>query len=535
MTAAALLMALCASPARIAVLGDLTGGGDLAAFESCLETIALMHPDAVVNVGDLIPGYTDDRGELEAQWEEVLGIIRTCIPGTEPVLVPGNHDITFDEAESVWMEMTGDEPDRVEERCGIKLVVWDTSRMDHLDESGLNRLADLLEEIEKSDASVLLTHMPFWVLVGEDPQMIDCLHRLLREADIEAVLGGHIHTYSHESLDGIEYITMGTSGGDFGREEFQAGRFHQVGWLTLEGDEAFFALLDPRYVFPADLNTAEEEVLRHLLETRLLDFRPLEAALESAALTLNAVGDTERTVTLRVDPEGWGLRPESLEVAVAPGEARTVYFSQNPGTAIYPAPVITVETPYGPRGRTAAFSLRWPVLRTTDAPEAGAAVDGECADGEYPGRPETVFAGDDGGADVLPPTAFRVSARDGTLFVHARMQVEDGLDGEAFGLVLLAGGEYWRVKAFPDGGADATRYSGDSRSDWQSGWESVSHAGEGFWEAEMAVDLAEIGSYEPRIRAHFYRLSHGGLSSWAWPLEMDESCMGVVNLEFRLP
>ncbi|NLP05271.1 metallophosphoesterase [Candidatus Fermentibacteria bacterium] len=531
----ALLMAVCASPARIAVLGDLTGGGDLTAFESCLETVSLMHPDVVVNVGDLIAGYTDDRLELEAQWEEVLGIIRSRIPGMEIVLVPGNHDITRNEAEQAWREMTGTSPDRVEEHSGVTFVVWDTSRMEHLDEAGLERLEGLLGRVGRRDTSVLLTHRPFWMLSGEDESLVADLEDLVSDADIEVVLGGHIHTYCRESNDGTEYITMCTSGGDFGGEEIQAGRFHQVGWLTLDGDGVSFALLDPRHVYPPDLNTVEEETLRYLLETRLLAPRLLEAALESAALTLNATGDGERTVHLRVDPQGWGLRPESLEVVVTPGEARTVYFSQNPGEALYPAPLLTVETAYGPRDKVAVFSVRWPVLRTLDAPEARAVVDGTCSQGEYPGSTEAVFAGSDGGADALPATAFRVSASGNVLFVHARMQIADDLDGEAFGLVLCAGGEYWRVKAFPDGGADAIRYSGDGYSSWRSGWEAVSRAEDGFWEAEFAVDLEEIGSYEPRIRADFYRLSNGGLAVWAWPLEFEERCMGIVNLEFRLP
>lgn len=529
------MLAACSSPVRVAVLGDLTGGGDLAAFEACLEAVSLMRPDVVVNVGDLIGGYTEDRLVLESQWAEVLGIVGTCLPETELVLVPGNHDITFDEAEPVWRKMTGTAPDRVEERFDVKFVVWDTSRNGHLDEECLGRLERLLEHVRRRDTSVLLTHIPFWVLTGENELLVQRFRDLVREADIEIVLGGHIHTYCYESVDGTEYVAMGTSGGDFGDEEIQAGRFHQAGWLTIDGDEVSFALLDPRHVHPADLNTVEEETLRYLLETRLLDPRPLESALESAALTLNAIGDDERTVLLRLDPQRWGLKPESLEVVLMPGESRTMYFSQNPGTEPYPAPLLMVETPCGPRGRMAVFSARWPVLRMLAAPEARAVVDGACSDGEYPGRPETVFAGEDGGADILPPSAFSVSAADGTLFLHARMEVEESLEGEALGLVLYADGSFWRVKVFPDGGSDAIRYSEDGLSGWRDGWQAASSAGDGFWEAEIGVDLASIGSFEPRIRAHVYRLSPGGLATWAWPLDFEESSMGVVDLEFRLP
>src|SRR5690242_3522967 len=60
---------------RFIVLSDRTGGHIPGEFEKAITEIASLKPDFVINVGDLIEGYTDNEKELIQQWQEVDGMI----------------------------------------------------------------------------------------------------------------------------------------------------------------------------------------------------------------------------------------------------------------------------------------------------------------------------------------------------------------------------------------------------------------------------------------------------------------------------
>ena len=85
---------LKAYPMRFVVLGDRTGGHVPSIFGQIVQEVLRLRPDFVVNVGDMIEGYTEDEKVLEEQWAEFKTLLE---PLTVPVyLVPGNHDITTD-------------------------------------------------------------------------------------------------------------------------------------------------------------------------------------------------------------------------------------------------------------------------------------------------------------------------------------------------------------------------------------------------------------------------------------------------------
>ncbi len=528
-----ILLTIAASPVRIAVLGDRTGGPDDEEFESALEAVSILAPDLVMNVGDLIDGYTDDTDALGGQWDHVLGMIDSTLGELPFVFVPGNHDITYDEAEAVWLERTGTGPDRTESTSGVEFIVWDTSRDEILEADDLDRLAALLEDVRPGGTTILATHRPFWMMWETDPEMAARLRAMVAAADVEVVIGGHIHTYAWEQVDGVHYITMGTSGGDYGQEDIQAGCFPQVGWLTLDGDEAAFALLDPRSVHPLDLNTVIEETLLYLATTRLLSLRPLEDALESASLTVESIEDVERTVGIAIDPGCWGFDPESVSVLLPPGGQVPVHLSQNPSGAVFPLPVLHVSIPYGDRGKIAEFDTCWPALRSIDAPRGVVDIDGTAFPTEYPGPAETLFAGDGGMPAQNGPMEVLIADSDGMLCFQSRMGLSpDGLlEDESFAVVLFADGLFWRVKVFPDGGVDAICYSDEGIEEWTEGWQAVSTVSEGGWEAEIGIDPAAVGASEPELRTHIYRLSTNGYATWSWPLEFDMEAMGLVCTE----
>ena len=91
---------------QFVIIGDRTGGANVeGTFEIAMDQINLLQPEFVINVGDLIEGYTDDKAELNAMWEEAEGM-------TTKLQMPffytiGNHDVGSQTQKEVWLERHG--------------------------------------------------------------------------------------------------------------------------------------------------------------------------------------------------------------------------------------------------------------------------------------------------------------------------------------------------------------------------------------------------------------------------------------------
>jgi len=75
-----------------AVFSDLTGDEREHVFEIAVAQLALLRPELIINVGDLIEGGTKDLGEIDGQWNSFDDRAERA---TAPIFyVGGNHDLT---------------------------------------------------------------------------------------------------------------------------------------------------------------------------------------------------------------------------------------------------------------------------------------------------------------------------------------------------------------------------------------------------------------------------------------------------------
>mgnify|MGYP001828717718 FL=1 len=57
---------------QFVIIGDRSGGHNVeGTFEVAIGQLNLLRPEFVINVGDMIEGYSDDPAELNAEWDEV--------------------------------------------------------------------------------------------------------------------------------------------------------------------------------------------------------------------------------------------------------------------------------------------------------------------------------------------------------------------------------------------------------------------------------------------------------------------------------
>ena len=91
---------------QFVVIGDRTGGANVQhTFKLAMAQLNLLRPEFVINVGDNIEGYSDDKAELNAEWDEVDKMMAELeMPFFR---TPGNHDIANTTAQEVWLDRFG--------------------------------------------------------------------------------------------------------------------------------------------------------------------------------------------------------------------------------------------------------------------------------------------------------------------------------------------------------------------------------------------------------------------------------------------
>jgi hypothetical protein len=94
-------------PLRFAVIGDRTGVARPGVFPQAMTQIGWLAPDFIIDVGDMIEGYTDDRAELNREWDEIDGYVKAA--GVPFVFTPGNHDLDNPTMLDVWRQRHGAE------------------------------------------------------------------------------------------------------------------------------------------------------------------------------------------------------------------------------------------------------------------------------------------------------------------------------------------------------------------------------------------------------------------------------------------
>ena len=272
---------------QFVIIGDRTGGANVAGtFALAIDQLNLLQPEFVINVGDIIEGYSDDKAELNAEWEETDDMLaKLKMPFFR---TPGNHDIANDAAKEVWLERYGatryhfvykdvlfvvldsedpprTPPEGIREKIDEynRLQVEDPAKAQAMlaefmaDESvvaGLGKPVDFsdaqiawLKEALAQNADVrwtfLFLHDPVW----ENPsESFKAIQRLLEKRD-HTFFAGHLHYYDYDNIDGHEHITMGPAGASFHHEG--PGNVDHVMWVTMTDDGPEMANIALKGVF----------------------------------------------------------------------------------------------------------------------------------------------------------------------------------------------------------------------------------------------------------------------------------------------
>ena len=260
---------------QFAIIGDRTGGANAQhTFKIAMGQINLLQPEFVINVGDLIEGYSDDKAELNAEWDEMDKMLAELkMPFFR---TPGNHDIANGTAQEVWRERHGATyysfvyknvlflvldsednsrpvpPPGMKEKIELynRLQTEDPPKAQEMlaefmsDEAVVAALGVPIEFPEKqmdwikktlADNSevrwtFLFLHEPAW----ENPSSsFKAIEQLLKDRD-HTFFAGHLHYYDYDNIEGYEHITMGPAGASFHHDG--SGNVDHIMWVTMTED-----------------------------------------------------------------------------------------------------------------------------------------------------------------------------------------------------------------------------------------------------------------------------------------------------------
>lgn len=230
-----------------AVFSDLTGGEREHIFKVAIAQLALLRPELIMSVGDLIEGGTTDRDQLSKEWDSFDARANKA---SAPIFrVGGNHDLTHIVMREFWEQRFGaryyhfvyknvlflvlDSEDHEKERMQEIYVArkkavaialkegWDafgdTEYMAMPEQRsgtiGLEQSA-YIQQVIADNLEVrwtfLFVHKAPW-LSGDEGNFA-AIEKALADRPY-TVFHGHEHAYLHEERLGRDYIQLGTTGG----------------------------------------------------------------------------------------------------------------------------------------------------------------------------------------------------------------------------------------------------------------------------------------------------------------------------------
>jgi hypothetical protein len=229
-----------------AVVSDLNGGERERVFEIAVAQLALLRPELILSVGDLIDGASEDVAALTTEWD---AFDRRAGAASAPLFrVGGNHDLTGQVLRDVWSQRYGPRYYSFVYK-DVLFLVLDTE--DHTDvrmreihearSAAIDAAARGVEGVEDMEYyrmpervtgnvgseqaayvldvlarhpdvrwTMLFMHKPVWT-DGADEEFVAIESALA--ARPYTVFNGHLHTMRHAMRNGRDYLTLGTTGG----------------------------------------------------------------------------------------------------------------------------------------------------------------------------------------------------------------------------------------------------------------------------------------------------------------------------------
>lgn len=237
-----------------AIISDLNGGERPGVFSRAVAQLNQLDPTFVLSVGDLIDGGTEERAQLQKEWDFFAA--RASGLNMPFFYLGGNHDLTNVKMREFWAGRFGpryyhflyenvlflmiDSEDYTEARMheiyqardsAIRIIdgllpgKFEESAYYHMPERNLGGMSDgqlnyfkeVLARYPDVRWTFLLMHKPLWLRedgmgLSRETAPLEALEASLQGRNY-TVINGHFHRMSHRKRLGMDYLILGTTGG----------------------------------------------------------------------------------------------------------------------------------------------------------------------------------------------------------------------------------------------------------------------------------------------------------------------------------
>jgi len=268
---------------QFAVIGDRTGGSNLEGiFPRAIDQLNLLRPEFVINVGDLVEGYAEDKAKATAQWNEIDGFLKKL---EMPFFyVVGNHDMGNEVMKQAWIERRGatyyhfiyhdvlflvfnseDPSNPVPQGMEEKTAAYKKLRKED-PAAAQKMLEEFMASVESYQKPMVMSEQQlqyFRKAVADNPKVrwtfaffhqpdwehkqkgkaFQAIEQMLQGRP-HTVIAGHLHYYDYQQRNGVDYITMGPVGASWHKNG--PGNVDHILWITMKqnGPEVAMITLD---------------------------------------------------------------------------------------------------------------------------------------------------------------------------------------------------------------------------------------------------------------------------------------------------
>ncbi|MBI4902217.1 MAG: metallophosphoesterase [Acidobacteria bacterium] len=229
---------------HFSLVGDRTGDAQPQIWGRVWREVDLLHPDFVVQVGDIIQGGSDEKAE--AQWAEMRPLWKQY--SHYPIyLTPGNHDIWNKKSEDLFVKETGRQTHYSFNYQNAHFVILDNSRTRDLSEEQLKFLEEDLKANKDKNPKFVVCHRDYWITPLKAGNTDIPLHKIVKQYGVQQVISGHGHRFVRIVRDGVAYMEVGSSGGTMigkwkNGDGFRQGVFYHHIWVRVNGDKVQFTV-----------------------------------------------------------------------------------------------------------------------------------------------------------------------------------------------------------------------------------------------------------------------------------------------------
>lgn len=554
---------------RFAVLGARTSEPVDGIFSDIIDQVSLLNPDLVMNVGNLIEAGDGDSASVISQWEDILNTmaILTC----DPYFVPGSNDIVDNMTRDIYERKTGRKRYYSFDRSNCHFIVLDNSMtawnpLHEADPEQYAWFVDDLEQHRNADHIFVFLHIPYYLNTpgGQpSPLMEQCL-----KYQVRAVFNGGLGNYMYLNEDGVDYITVGSSGAAMRDNDAGKGNFYHFLYVTVKGDECNIAVVKHggllyRNVFTGSdyysVQRAQQEVVS--FTGALIKEEEKDASCQ-CRMTVNNTSSDSVTGSLawEFDPARYTISPATTEMTLGPEESKVYDLDVriSDGSRLYPLPTCALEYPYT-FGKVCTLNSVLSVkrIKTVARVKSPPDIDGDLNDPAWQELVPITHFGDDGGETSSTATtelylgydesnvyvALRCSESD-TASIRASVQERDGpvySDDNAWFFFDTNNDQetYYQLIVNPAGIAfdrscDITDGRLNTVLEWNGPWEIKSGREQNAWTLEMRIPKNELVPYsDKRWGFNFRRLQTSTASAayWTLPFGHTPGNFGIIDFE----